>query len=363
MKDWYLMTDNSRPNVLGGYENDAFLNEKQDAFIESLGTAIGSTVMLYNSDLTEIGLTRVIIQDNLANTQLKSLERSALAPIGTLRAGMYIGYEDRYWLVSGYPGNNGICEKATLILCQLKIKWQNDSGKIIERWANFVSASKYDIGENGNYYIALTSNNFTVWIPEDDDGETLDGKRIFVDRNINNPHKVFKITRSDDVLYLYGESHGGILSFIADKVEFDKERDRPDLGLCDYHSSVPLQTVNNVNTRVSGSSYLKCGQEGVWSVEFIDKETNDLVNCDFEWNVVCEDGTEIKYDAENDIYVLVDENDISIIDENRNRLISSNRIIRLSTIDEDSVGSSILLQVIMNEKVVAEKKITVSVNF
>lgn len=47
MKDWYLMTDNSHPNVLGGYENDAFLEEKQDAFIESLGTAIGSTVMLY----------------------------------------------------------------------------------------------------------------------------------------------------------------------------------------------------------------------------------------------------------------------------------------------------------------------------
>lgn len=62
MKDWYLMTDNSHPNVLGGYENDAFLEEKQDAFIESLGTAIGSTVMLYNSDLTEIGLTMQILK-------------------------------------------------------------------------------------------------------------------------------------------------------------------------------------------------------------------------------------------------------------------------------------------------------------
>ena len=334
MKDWYLMTDNSHPNVLGGYENDAFLEEKQDAFIESLGTAIGSTVMLYNSDLTEIGLTRVIIQDNFANTQLKSLERSALAPIGTLKAGMYIGYEDRYWLVSGYPGNNGICEKATLILCQLKIKWQNNSGKIIERWANFVSASKYDIGENGNYYITLTSNNFTVWIPEDDDGETLDGKRIFVDRNVNNPHKVFKITRSDDVLYLYGESHGGILSFIADKTEFNNDTDRPDLGLCDY-VTVPSKDINpeDVKVEIVGSSFLKCGQEEGWSVSITDKN-GTIINQGFEWNII------FKYDIKKTV---------------------EDKSIKLEVDNEDLIGSSILLQVIIDGKIMSEKKIKVIV--
>lgn len=334
MKDWYLMTDNTRPNVLGGYENDAFLDEKSDAFIESLDTAIGSTVVLYNSDLSEIGLTRLIIQDNLANTQLKSLERSALAPIGILKAGMYVGYEDRYWLVSGYPGNNGICEKATLILCQAKIKWQDDTGKIIERWANFTSASKYDIGENGNYYITLTSNNFTIWIPDDDDGATLDEKRVFIDRNEKNPHKVFKITRSDDVLYLFGETHGGILSFIADKTEFNKDYDRPDLGLCDYVSSFPSYDIDNINVTISGSSFLRCGHSSSWMVSFKDKETGNPVDCEFEWNIV--------YDEEIE-KVIIDDN------------------IKLSVNDEDLIGSSILLQVIIQGKVSAEKSIKVMV--
>lgn len=336
MKDWYLMTSNTSPNVLGGYENDAFLDEKQDAFIETINTAVGTTVMLYNSDLSEIGLTRLIIQDNLANSQLKSLERSALAPIGTLKAGMYIGYEDRYWLVSGYPGNNGICEKATLILCQAKLKWQNDDGKIIERWANFVSASKYDIGENGNYYITLTSNNFTVWIPEDDDGETLDGKRVFIDRNVNKPHKVFKITRSDDVLYLYGETHGGILSFIADKTEFNNDTDRPDLGLCDY-VTVPSEDINpnDIKAIITGSSFLECGQEEKWSVNFTDKD-GKTIDQEFEWNIV------FKYDIKKTI---------------------EDKIIKLEVDDEDLVGSSILLQIIIDGKIMSEKKIKVMVGF
>ena len=74
-----------------------------------------------------------------------------------------------------------------MILCQYKLKWQKSNGDIIERWANFVSASKYDVGQFGNNYITLASNNFTVLIPEDDDGITLENKRVFIYRNINSP--------------------------------------------------------------------------------------------------------------------------------------------------------------------------------
>ena len=118
MQEWYLMTPETRPNITGGFENDAFLDYKEDAFAEALSTDIAKTVILFNSDMTEIGEIKVIIMDNLANTQLKSMERSVFAVIGTLKAGMYIKFENQYWLISGYPGNNGVCEKATAILCQ-----------------------------------------------------------------------------------------------------------------------------------------------------------------------------------------------------------------------------------------------------
>lgn len=289
MQEWYLMTPETRPNITGGFENDAFLDYKEDAFAEALSTDIAKTVILCNSDMTEIGETRVIIMDNLANTQLKSIERSVFAVIGTLKAGMYMKFDNQYWLISGYPGNNGVCEKATAILCQYELIWQDDDGKIIRRWANFTSASKYDNGRSGNSTIILTSNNFTIWIPEDDDGTTLDGRRVFIDRVKTGqlPTKVFEITRSDDVLYLFGKDHGGILSFIADKDELNKVTDRQDLWICNYKSpttpTLPPSKPDNPTTPVTitGGDTLRYGRAKTWTVTFSDSENQP----NFTWNV------------------------------------------------------------------------------
>lgn len=342
MKEWYLIGNNTKPNMTGGYESDAFNDFKDDAFSEALDSPLGKIVKIYNSSMTECKTLRCVIQDNTSNTQLKSMERSILTTIGTIKAGMYVLFEDRYWLITGYPGNNGIYEKATMILCQYKLKWQKSNGDIIERWANFVSASKYDVGQFGNNYITLASNNFTVLIPEDDDGITLENKRVFIDRNINSPRKVFEITRSDDVLYLYGKNHGGVLSFIADRDEFNSETDKPDLGICDYHSptDIPVQPENPDSTQsilatISGNANLKIGFNRTYSVSFVDKSGN-TINPEFSWNVISE--FEVKQEVvENKIKLLVE--------------------------DKDYISSSFLLQVIVENAVVGEIEITVIEGF
>ena len=243
MQDWYLMTPNTRPNITGGFENDAFLDYKDDAFAESLDTDIAKTVILHNYDLSESTEIRCIIQGNSADTQLKSMERIGLFVRGTVKAGMYIFYENRYWLITGYPSYNGIYEKAVMQLCQYKLRWQNAKGEIIERFGNFSSSSKYDMGETGNSTITLTSDNLMILLPNDDESLDLDGKRVFIDKREINPTKVYKITRTDSVLYDFGEEHGGILSFIADKTELNTTTDRQDLRLCDY-----IEIDDNTNT-------------------------------------------------------------------------------------------------------------------
>lgn len=337
MQEWYLMTPETRPNITGGFENDAFLDYKEDAFAEALSTDIAKTVILCNSDMTEIGETRVIIMDNLANTQLKSIERSVFAVIGTLKAGMYIKFENQYWLISGYPGNNGVCEKATAILCQYELIWQDDDGKIIRRWANFVSASKYDNGRSGNSTIILTSNNFTIWIPEDDDGTTLDGRRVFIDRVKTGqlPTKVFEITRSDDVLYLFGKDHGGILSFIADKDELNKVTDRQDLWICNYKShttpTLPPSEPDNPTTSVTitGGDTLRYGRAKTWTVTFSDSENQP----NFTWNV---------------------ESDFKITQN-----ITGNKI-QLKCTDDKAIDCTFTLQVLDNESnILSETTITI----
>lgn len=144
MKDWYLLTPETRPNLTGGFENDSFTDFKEDALYEAFETDLASAVTLYDSYLNKIKDMRCIVQNNLASTLLKSMERTILAPIGTLKAGMYVLYENRYWLITGYPGNNKIFEKATMYLCQYKLKWQKDDGTVVEKWGNFTSASKYE---------------------------------------------------------------------------------------------------------------------------------------------------------------------------------------------------------------------------
>jgi len=188
-------------------------------------TGFSDTVILYNYDLTISQTIKVVIQKNVADSQLKSLEREILCPIGTLKAGMYIYYENRFWLIDGYPGNNKCYEKATMRLCQYKLYWQNAIGEIISRWIT-TKSEKSSIGEEGNSYLILDSNTFWITLPNDDEVSLLEDKRVFIDRNKTNSRKVFKITKNNDILYDYGEEHGGAADLLVEKVEFNPDTDK-----------------------------------------------------------------------------------------------------------------------------------------
>lgn len=312
MKEWYL-TNNYRPVIVSGYETDAMTEFATDNFDDVLETSFSDFVLLYDSTLTDSKKIRCVIQGNSADTQLKSMERIGLFPIGTVKAGMYIYFENRYWLIVGYPSNNKVYEKAVMKMCQYKLKWQNDKGDTIERWANMTSASKYDVGEKAGETTILTSDNLTVVLPDDDESLYLDGKRVFIDRK-NPKREVYKITRSDNVLYDYGEDHGGVLSFIADKTEFNEQTDRPDLEICDYEppaltedDKTPISR-SSVTGIISGGKTLKVGFERTYKAEIY--KDGELIewSSDFSWAVtgdafvtqLCEDEViKIRVDDEN----------------------------------------------------------------
>ena len=345
MQEWYLIGNNTIPNMTGGYENEGFLDCKDDAFYETLETDIADTVTIYNYDLSESKEIRGIIEGNTADTQLKSMERSILVPVGTLHSGDYIFFEDEYWIVDGRPGNNKIYEKATLKECQYKLRWQKDDGTIVERFANLTSSSKYDVGENRNNTIILTSNNYLIIMPNDKDSMTIDGKRVFIDLS-DIPEKVFKITRNDDVLYNH-HTHGGTLNLIADKTELNKEKDNQELWLCDYidisspstptppKPSNPDETAD-LSAKISGNTNLRIGVTRTYTVTLSDKEGNAVQWNDtkYSWNVI----------SDFDVRQTVTENKISLTVE-----------------DEDFIDSSFLLQVIKlnDSSVLSEIEITV----
>lgn len=335
-KEWYLLSSPTKPNSIGGYENEGFVDYKDDAFSEALETNIATTVILYNHDLSESQEIRCIIEGNTSDTQLKSMERIGLFIPHTVKAGMYIFFENRYWLIDGYPGTQGIYEKATMCLCQYNLRWQNAEGKIIERWCNLTSASKYDVGEGGNNAIFLTSNNFTMKMTCDNETMRLDRERVFIDKNQKNPTKVFKVTRNDDVLYDYGdEYHGSILSFIVDKNEYNDKTDSQELRICDYRSveksNEPIG--KEIVISIIGDDVLKFDRKKTWRVEFKDKTGNDTVVSDWSWYV--QSNFDLTYTV-------------------------NNTTIEIVSTYEDSVDESFLLQIVNNNgDILAEKEINI----
>ena len=233
---------------------------------------------------------------------------------------MYVYFDNAFWLITGYPSSNKSYEKATLDICQYKLKWQNAKGDIIERWGNFTSASKYDDGLQDGKTIILSSDNLNILLPNDVESLGLAYKRVFVDTK-PLPEKVYIISRTDDVLYNFGE-HGGILSFIADKTEFDPSKDNQELGICDYiPPTTPPENDDEttiLNGVISGSDSLKLGFTRTYTATVTDKGGNNIIwsDDDFYWNI---------YPAK-DVVLNIDKDKVSILAEDESLIGNTIRI-------------------------------------
>lgn len=255
--------------------------------------------------------------------------------------------DDTFWLTYDSFNVNDIHYEGKLVQCNYLLKWQLANGEIVERWANIVSASKYDVGENGNHTLVLSSNNFTIAIGFCDEGFELDGKRVFIDKN-PNPRKVFKITRSDDVLF-DSFSMGAKLIYIADKTEFNPYTDRPDIKICDYvdmfneegneeisNTDSPLDEITLLSANIKGVRSIKIGISRTCTATIINDEGNEL-----EWK--------------NDLYRWNIISDIEI-----NHVVTDNKL-KLLVEDESYIGNSFFVQVIdlATNKVIGETNVSV----
>ena len=249
--------------------------------------------------------------------------------------------DNTYWLIYNSFNVNDVHYEGKMIQCNYLLRWQLANGEIIERYSNIVSASKYDVGETSNSTLVLSSNNYTVLIGYCDEGFELEGKRVFIDMKPIKPTKVFKITRSDDVLYNSGNM-GSLLSFIADKTEFNLGKDNQELRICDYiDPSSPLPPIpsepnetTDLRCVISGNTNLKNGCKRTYTVTFIDKDGNtiDWQKVNYQWNLVS------NFNIIQDKY------------ENKMDLFVDN---------EDLIKSSFLIQIIVQGKVI--EKMTIKI--
>ena len=237
MKDWYLI---KRPSLSSGMEDTSLEDYREDAFAEIAWTEIGRDVVLYNHDLSEKLETRVIIQNITSDASASTTKRRIIAPVGTLENYHYVKESNgTFWILSGYPDNNGIYDKSPAELCEYRIYWQRENGDIISRYAWVLNASAYNNGEEGGDPITLQSNQFMVYVPYDEDTAKLDnGERINFSKN-PEVCRPYKLTRPDDISYNWGKK--GLLNIIFTQDQFNKEQDKcielknhEKIWICDY---------------------------------------------------------------------------------------------------------------------------------
>ena len=340
-----------RMKITGHTPREEMIRDGQNLLKEELehDSSYSPTMFFYDSDNK--------VDDRLANLRVYGRKNSSLngnymnfltTYDNPIKIGDYIHdtKDDTYWLVYNSFNVNDVHYEGKLIQCNYLLKWQLSDGKVVERWANIVSASKYDTGETGNATIVLSSNNFTVLIGFCEEGYELEGKRVFIDKRNINPEKVFKMTRGDDVLFDSGNM-GALFSFIADKTEFNKDEDRPDLKLCNYidvdsdsdNTDTPTTPPENpdemtdLRVGISGNKNLKVGFSRTYTATITDADGN-AVEWDntYSWNVAAD--FEVSQEVKN--------NKITLLVE-----------------DDSLIGESFLLQVIKSNSVLSEIEITV----
>lgn len=252
--------------------------------------------------------------------------------------------DNTYWLVYNAFNVNDIHYEGKLVQCNYLLRWQLSNGRIVERYANIVSASKYDVGEKGNKTIIISTNTYSILMGYCREGFELEGKRVFIDRNPHNPTKVFHITRHDDVIY-NADGMGFNLSFMADKVEFNPKTDNQKMRICNYIDIpqrkllfTPGLDTDSIAAVIDGKRSLTIGFSRTYTVDFIDKNHNkiDWQEIDFSWDIS---------DA------AVSDSVVSEVNDNTITLLVS---------DEDLIGSSFNLRLLIDGIVNTEIEINIA---
>lgn len=326
-KEWYLMDTNY--DTVSGYESDSFDSFSTDAFSEVLFSSLGHDVEICNYNLLERKKVRVIIQGNVQDTKLKTMQRTVLASIGTFKAGQYIYYKNRYWLIVGLVDDNGIYEKAVLALCNYLLTWKNGNGDIVQRWVNITSASQYNNGETSNKFYFVRSDQLMILTPDDDECLLIKHKqRFIIDRRCEIYERNFavdvttdtskqlityELTRMDNVLYDYQDSgHSEFMAYQDEQHESDGYYvvDGKGYWLCDVPNTNNKPTVLSCSIECDSPEIYSGLEPTVFYANFFDSDGNAAIilpqweiNCDFK------DRLHIEY-VENSISISVDNSEL-----------------------------------------------------
>lgn len=258
---------------------------------------------------------------------------------------IYDSINDEYWICTESFIIDEIHYQGKFTQCNWILKWQDDTGKILEYPCQDINATQYNSGEKGNQQFVIGSAQHMLTLPCDENTIMLSTpKRFFLDKNKVAPTS-YIVTQNDTSSYNYGKK--GLCKVTVAQCVENAETDRPDLGLCDYF--VIESTNNDINTDVSDNSVFakiiydkkiikSGGDTQSFKALFYDKNNNEITNIEPVWDIICdfkdkleiiESGNEIKIKIDNDDYI---DESFKLILSNTNNLASAYLIITIDSL-------------------------------
>lgn len=256
-----------------------------------------------------------------------------------VQRGNYVVYENDIWLIDSNVVNVGNAYlSARMNRCSYRLKWQNSNGDIIERDIVSYNASAYNNGIAGNNVIKIGTDQLMIFLPYDEETKLLKrGRKFFIDNNMEDP-MTYELTRPDRTTYVFNGV--GCINLLVTECAYTPKLDDLKYGICDYRSPAPSEDSPSDETAVlssiQGNKNLKIGSSRTYTVSFTNSEGANIADVDFDWVVKSPFAQ-------------------SVIKQEKNGYA-----IKLLINDENCIGSSFLLQVMINGKISSELTIVVT---
>ena len=290
----------------------------------------------------------LIIKDTDNNTFKKKIKSRPSEPFNL---GDYIEWNNQIWLVTLVDTDDKTYHSGYMYLCTVPLRWQNSEGKVIERYVYAEDFTKYSNGVTGNNTITIGDNQYGLTLPVDEETKKLKRDMRFpMDFDNSEQPDIYKLTNrkvklSDNQYFGRGGTMIVTMSFDAFNPNNDKKvlmDNGQEVWICNYNNShsplppTPSEPNETTDLRcvISGNTNLKNGYYRKFTVTFTDKDGNavDWQGVNYRWNIT----------SDFDVKQTVADNKITV-----------------SINDENLIGGSFFVQIIVDETVLSEIKVNI----
>ena len=250
---------------------------------------------------------------------------------------IYCSQFNEYWICTQSFNIDQIHYEGTFTLCNWMLKWQDNTGKILEYPCYDINATQYNSGERFNQEITVGSSQHIITLPCDENTIQLSTpQRFILDKNNANP-TTFIVTQNDNTSYNYGEK--GLVKITVYEHPYNKEKDRIDLGICDYKEpNTPENTDSDIITAkiVYDSLIIKSGGDSQTYIGKFYRNNNEIQDIVCEWQIIGDFVDQLSI-VENDNSITISIDNDEFVDEEL-RLVFFDK-------NDDSVRDSVVLRI------------------